>query len=455
VSVPPPSAQQLAPEKKGAKPLPPTSKRAQAAAKKAAKKEKDDAAKKVAEEKALDIPADAYVVSLPTFQGPLDLLLHLIQKHELDILDIPVSFVTEKYLAYLDVMRTLSIDVASEYLVMAATLIHIKSKMLLPQLPGGQDEVGEEEEEDPRAELVRRLLDYQKYKAAGDDLSGRDSMLGRDVFGRGSEEIAPPGPAPFQPMGVFNLFDALEKVLKRTNQKVEHNVVFDRISITDRIVELTQKMRARRKMLFEELFDADRSTFEVVITFLAMLEMCKLKLMRVYQADVLASIHVELLVVDDVAEGDELDFAMNDGQSMASGPLPTAPAEAAAPVAAEEDPVEEELSDEDLAEWLTPRGEVVADDDEGPAAPPRPPPLTLEPDLEATEPLASPVSEALVEPAIEEPMLDENAAFEAEFAALLAQEEEAERQAAMAAAAESAADETRPPGAKPGATVDD
>src|SRR6476620_542120 len=106
----------------------------------------------------------AYVVALPAFEGPLDLLLHLIQKHELDILDIPVSFVTEKYLEYINLMQEMSIDLASEYLVMAATLVHIKSKSLLPAEPAGQEDELDEEGLDPRGDLIRRLLEYQKYK---------------------------------------------------------------------------------------------------------------------------------------------------------------------------------------------------------------------------------------------------------------------------------------------------
>src|SRR5215468_3757662 len=136
-----------------------------------------------------------YVVALPAFEGPLDLLLHLIQKHELDILDIPVSFITEKYLEYITLMQELSIDIASEYLVMAATLAHIKSKSLLPTPPEGQDDELLEEELDPRQELIRRLLEYQKYKQAAFDLSERGS-LGRDVFLRGTEAAVVEGPAP-------------------------------------------------------------------------------------------------------------------------------------------------------------------------------------------------------------------------------------------------------------------
>ena len=208
---------------------------------------------------------------------------------------------TKKFLAYLDLMRTLSIDVASEYLVMAATLAHIKSKMLLPEMPTGQDDgLPGEEEEDPRAELVRRLLEYQKYKAAAAEL-GERSTLGKDIFPRGAVEPVPEGPAPFAQQGVFNLLDAFERVLKRANVKLDHEVVFDRISISDRMVELTEKLGIRKRMTFEELFlDAAGGVaktitrFDLVITFLAVLEMCKLRMMRVYQTDPLSPIHVEL-----------------------------------------------------------------------------------------------------------------------------------------------------------------
>jgi segregation and condensation protein A len=244
-----------------------------------------------------------YRVDLPAagFEGPLDLLLHLIQQHELDILDIPIGFITEKFLQYLNVMRTLTIDVASEYLVMAATLAHIKSKMLLPSVPEGQEDgLPGEEDEDPRAELVRRLLEYQKYKAAAADLAERGT-LGKDVFGRGIGEPVPEGPAPFAELGVFSLLDALEKVLKRTNVKLDHEVFFDRISITDRMMELNDKLNVRRSMRFEDLLaEPGRAVtrFDVVITFLAILEMAKLRMIRIYQSDPLAPIHVELAAFD-------------------------------------------------------------------------------------------------------------------------------------------------------------
>lgn len=245
-----------------------------------------------------------YRVELPAFEGPLDLLLHLIQQHELDILDIPVSFITSKYLGYLDAMRMLAIDVASEYLVMAATLTHIKSKMLLPVVPKGQEEDGlPGEEEDPRAELVRRLLEYQKYKAAALSL-GERAALGRDVFPRGAAEPAPEAPAPFAEVGVFALLDAFDKLLKRTKVQLDHEVVFDRISITDRILELTERLSARRAMPFDELFSHGAGPphrFDIVITFLALLEMCRMRLTRIYQSDPLAPIHIELAGQDNAS----------------------------------------------------------------------------------------------------------------------------------------------------------
>lgn len=234
-----------------------------------------------------------YVVSLPAFEGPLDLLLHLIQKHELDIFDIPVSFVTEKYLEYINLMQELSIDVASEYLVMAATLAHIKSKSLLPNEPTTDEETGlEDEETDPREELIRRLLEYQKYKQAAADLNDRGA-LGRDIFLRGSKAPEAEGPAPLAPIELWSLLDAFGKVLSRAKVDIQHEVSFDRTSITDRIAQLLEKMKGRTKCRFEDLFEGQRSRFELIVTFLALLEMTRLKMTRLYQADPLSEIFIE------------------------------------------------------------------------------------------------------------------------------------------------------------------
>jgi segregation and condensation protein A len=243
-----------------------------------------------------DPGAATWSLQLPHFEGPLDLLLHLCQKHELNILDIPISFVTEKYLQYLSLMQLMQLDVAAEYLVMAATLAHIKSKMLLPAPPPGQeDDEFAEDEIDPREALIRRLLEYQKYKEAGEQLAAR-GVAGRDVFLRGAplEEAAGRGLAPLADIPVFALVDAFQRVLDRSKIKLSHDVVADRISLSDRIAELSDLLSARKRLTFEDMFEGLGSKFELVITFLALLEMTKLRMTRLLQTEPLGPIYVEL-----------------------------------------------------------------------------------------------------------------------------------------------------------------
>lgn len=253
------------------------------------------------------IEADAVVgagaelhLELPGFEGPFDLLLHLIQEHELDILNIPVAFVTEKYLQYLSLMQELNIDVASEYLVMAATLAHIKSRMLLPTPPADDDGEQAEAELDPRADLIRRLLEYQKYKQVAEELASR-SVLGRDVFTRGASPETVEGPAPLAAMGVFKLLEAFQRILARANTVLDHQVEFERLSITDRINQLVDRLTREGRLSFDALFDGQRTRAEVIVTFLALLEMTRLRLTNIHQDGALAPITVELAV----AEGDE------------------------------------------------------------------------------------------------------------------------------------------------------
>ncbi|HEY6558603.1 MAG TPA: segregation/condensation protein A [Polyangiaceae bacterium] len=238
-----------------------------------------------------------YRVKLPDFEGPLDLLLHLIQEHQLNVLDIPIGFVTSKYVEYITLMQELNIDLASEYLVMAATLTHIKSKMLLPTPPQDQEE-DLAEELDPRAELVRRLLEYQKYKQAAEQLGGR-SVLGRDVFVRGLPAPSVDGPAPLAPIGLFKLLDAFQSVLSRAKTTVDHQIDFEQFSITDRINQLVDVLRAKKKLLFAELFEGQEQRSELIVTFLAILEMTRLRMTRISQDEPLAPIFVELAVSDE------------------------------------------------------------------------------------------------------------------------------------------------------------
>lgn len=256
---------------------------------------------------------DACRIELPQFEGPLDLLLHLINKHELDVIDIPIGFITERYLEYITLMERMSIDVASEYLVMAATLAHIKSKMLLPTPPADQDDGLDEEPEDPRAELVRRLLEYQKYKAAAEELADR-SRFGQDVFGRGEVERPPEGPAPLAQTSVFSLIDAFHRIVERRKIRVEHEVDFDRISITERIGELSDLLHQRGRCRLEDLLPEHVGQGDLIITFLALLEMTRLRMTRLLQTHPLAPLHVELAVSEQ-----EEQKAEQDGSNQSDG----------------------------------------------------------------------------------------------------------------------------------------
>jgi segregation and condensation protein A len=279
----------------------------------------------VPEPETFDAGNATYSVSLPSFEGPLDLLLHLCQKHELDILDIPIGFVTEKYLEYLALMQLASaqfgLDVASEYLLMAATLAHIKSKMLLPAPPPGQEDEASELEEDPREALIRRLLEYQKYKQAAVDLAAR-GISGNDVFPRGAvlETAVNPGLPPLAAIPLYSLVEAFQGVLGRAKVKMSHDIVADRVSLSDRIAELADLLRTRRRMTFDDLFEGVATRFDLVITFLALLEMCKLRMTRLFQTEPLAPIYVELAATeDDDAHDSQANVAAGDGSSGGSG----------------------------------------------------------------------------------------------------------------------------------------
>jgi segregation and condensation protein A len=251
---------------------------------------------------AAEVPG-GYRVQLPTFEGPLDLLLHLIEEHELDIFDIPIAFIAAKFVEYVTLMQEVNIDVASEYLVMAATLAHIKSKQLLPVVPADQEDE-QEPELDPRAELVRRLLEYQKYKHVAEQLAG-SPVLGRDVFLRGVQGMDAEGAAPIAGLSLFKLLDAFQTVLSRVKASVEHQIDFERFSITDRINELSELLKRRHRMAFVDLFEGQSSRGELIVTFLALLEMTRLRLTRLFQEGPLAPIEVELAVSDDEPEATE------------------------------------------------------------------------------------------------------------------------------------------------------
>ena len=228
-------------------------------------------------------------VQLEIFEGPLDLLLHLIKKNEVSITDIPIATITEQYLATLEVMQTFNLDVAGEFLVMAATLIHIKSRMLLPM---ADDEDDEEEGVDPREELVRRLLEYQRFKDAADQLERRE-LLTRDVFVRSvapAEEVPAPG---FREVSVFELLTALKRVLDRLPKDAVHEVMLEKITMREKMTLLLDQLRTQRKILFESLFAEVTTRMEVVVTFLAMLELVKVRAIRIFQEEATGPIQIE------------------------------------------------------------------------------------------------------------------------------------------------------------------
>ncbi|OGP60703.1 MAG: hypothetical protein A2V67_12680 [Deltaproteobacteria bacterium RBG_13_61_14] len=237
---------------------------------------------------------DDYRVKLEIFEGPLDLLLHLIRKNEVDIYDIPIAVIVDQYMAYLDLLRSLDLDVAGEFLVMAATLAQIKSRMLLPA-----GEAGEEEGPDPRAELVERLLEYQRYQEAASELLSRE-LLGRDVFVRGSALAEIKGAAAaagipqvtFAEVGIFALLEALQEVLKRLGDESLHQVIRERVSITEKISELMNRMRDVESIAFDQLFTQVTSRLEVVVIFLALLELIRLRILRAQQNEAFGPIYI-------------------------------------------------------------------------------------------------------------------------------------------------------------------
>lgn len=220
-----------------------------------------------------------YTFRLQGFEGPLDLLLHLIQKNELDIFNIPIALITEQYLEYLQLMRVLNLDTAGEYLLMASTLLHIKSRMLLPRSLEGE----EEQEEDPRAELVRRLLEYQKYKEAAGELEKRP-LLDRDVFIRLTPADSEEPAEERIEVNLFELLEAFQEVLKRAKPEAVHEVVLEPISVEDKIREILALLeKENRSMAFHRLFSEEASRRVVVVTLLAILELVKMKRVRIFQ----------------------------------------------------------------------------------------------------------------------------------------------------------------------------
>ena len=222
---------------------------------------------------------DRYRVRLENvFEGPMDLLVHLIKKAEVDIYDIPIARITEQYLGYLEWMQQMNIDFAGDFVLMASTLTHIKSRMLLPA------QEGEEEEEDPRLEITRPLLEYLRIKSAAEQLAERN-LLGDKTF------VRKPDGCQFKDfeddqivrIGLFELIDAFQSILDKVTPSHRVDMTRERVSVQERITQLTELLEEKESMTFDELFSECRQRPDVIVTFLAILEMAKLGLLRIAQ----------------------------------------------------------------------------------------------------------------------------------------------------------------------------
>ncbi len=223
-------------------------------------------------EEQLELP---YTVKLELFEGPLDLLLHLIKKNEVDIYDIPIAKITDQYLAYLEFLDVVNLELVGDYLALAAELGYIKSRMLLPKI---HDD--EEDEEDPREELVRRLLEYERYKDAAEDLKDMD-ILGREIFTRGADQREvfgePLEETEYVKTDVWSLIDAFREILERKELSYKEDIFFsvETLTVEERSEKLLEFIKGKNQILFKDLFEDDKTKPELVVTFLSVLELTK------------------------------------------------------------------------------------------------------------------------------------------------------------------------------------
>ena len=236
------------------------------------------------------LPADAPRIQLPVFEGPLDLLLYLIRRDRIDVHDIPIAPITRQYMEYLDLMRELNLDVAGEFMVMAATLIHIKSKMLVPIAP---TEAEGEDAEDPRDALVQRLLEFERYKAAAGVLYQKGQI--RAATWTRPDTVLPAFDDTGEEMleaGLFDLISAFKELLDRRKTLLAHEVSGDGKSVEARMDEVLALLREGQSIDFLELFEGQGTKADMIVTFLALLELIRLKTVKVYQRGVFGPIRV-------------------------------------------------------------------------------------------------------------------------------------------------------------------
>lgn len=230
----------------------------------------------------------SYKIHLEIFEGPLDLLLYLIKKEELDIADIPITKITEQYLEYLGLMEMLDLEIAGDFLVMAATLMHIKSKMLLPPDPDTVDI----QEEDPRAELVRRLLEYKSFKDAAEKLRNFEEERGH-IFPRFGVEPEPTeGESPFLSVSLFDLITAFGNVLKALPEDLFHQIVKDEYTVAEKIQDISNSLLREPKIFFSKLFVNAKNKLEAITIFLAVLELARMKEILIVQNEHFSEIEI-------------------------------------------------------------------------------------------------------------------------------------------------------------------
>lgn len=234
----------------------------------------------------LYIPPDALEVFLEAFEGPLDLLLYLIRRQNIDILDIPINEITRQYVEYIELMQELQLDLVGEYLLMAAMLAEIKSRMLLPRA-----ESDEEDEEDPRAELVRRLLEYERYKNAADEISDLARME-RDIFQASAEPMERPVIEKLPDIELNELLIAFKDVLARAEMLANHHIQAEALSVRQRMSEVLERVRATEFTAFADLFEPAEGRMGVTVTFLSLLELLREGLIELAQGDPYSTIHV-------------------------------------------------------------------------------------------------------------------------------------------------------------------
>ncbi len=242
-----------------------------------------------------------YQIKLPIFEGPLDLLLHLIKEHEINIYDIPIAFITQQYLEYIELLKILNLEIAGEFLVMASTLIHIKSRTLLPKSEVTID--AEEDGEDPREELVRKLLEYKKYKEAAGLLRDKE-MAYKNVFMRRADNELLDADELLIEVSIFDLLTAFKNVVKNIKSSDSFEISVDEVSVTERINYIMEALGNSPYILFESLFADMTRKMELIATFLALLELIRLKLIKIQQTKRFGTIRI-FKAVEETKNGTE------------------------------------------------------------------------------------------------------------------------------------------------------